>query len=140
MLSWRKIRRPSSPALAISARVRRWRSANSSRVKWSAIRRLLMRAHLRYVPFNGRAPTSSSLGHASEYLPLPGKQRLDPIDNRTHAGGAAQIPVDDDPVFGCDFEDRRSQPLEQRMAVADIAGQYPAAGTGADCLQMHQHR
>src|SRR5580693_10172636 len=37
MLSWRKIRRPSSPALAISARVRRWRSANSSRVKWSAI-------------------------------------------------------------------------------------------------------
>src|SRR5271155_2802214 len=38
MLSWRKIRRPSSLALAISARVRRWRSANSRRVKWSAIR------------------------------------------------------------------------------------------------------
>jgi hypothetical protein len=26
------------------------------------------------------------------------------------------------------------------MAVADIAGQYAAAGTGADCFQMHKHR
>src|SRR5271155_6129606 len=37
MLSWRKIRRPSSPALAISAQAHLRRAANSSRVKWSAI-------------------------------------------------------------------------------------------------------
>ncbi len=59
------------------------------------------------------ATTSSSLEDASEYVPLLGKQRLDPIDDRAHAGGAAQITVDDDPVFGGDFGDRRSQPLEQ---------------------------
>jgi hypothetical protein len=38
---------------------------------------------------DGHAPTSSSLGDASEYVPLLGKQRLDPIDYRAHAGGAA---------------------------------------------------
>ena len=89
---------------------------------------------------NGQAPTSSSLWDAGEYVPLLGKQRLDPIDYRAHAGGAAQITVDDDPVFRRDFGDRRGQPLEQRMAVADIAGQYAAAGTGADRFQMHEHR
>src|SRR5712692_1333813 len=88
----------------------------------------------------GHAPTSSSLGDASEYVPLLGKLRLDPIDYRAHAGGAAQITVDDDPVFGGDLGDRRSEPLEQGMAVADIAGQYAAAGTGADRFQMHEHR
>jgi hypothetical protein len=64
-------------------------------------------------------PTPSSLGGASKHVPLLGKQRLHPIDYRAHAGGAAQITVDDDPVFGGDFGDRRSQPLEQGMAVAD---------------------
>jgi hypothetical protein len=34
----------------------------------------------------------------------------------------------------------RGQPLEQGMAVADIAGQCAAAGTGADRFQMHKHR
>ena len=38
---------------------------------------------------NGDAPTSSSLGDASEDVPLLGKQRLDPIDYRAHTGGAA---------------------------------------------------
>jgi hypothetical protein len=37
----------------------------------------------------GHAPTSSSLGAASEYVPLLGKERLEPIDYRAHAGGAA---------------------------------------------------
>src|SRR5690349_9812197 len=37
MLSWRKIRRPSKPWRVISARVLRWRSANSARVKCKAI-------------------------------------------------------------------------------------------------------
>ena len=49
---------------------------------------------------NDHTPTSSSLGDAGEYVPLLDKQRLDPIDYRAHAGGAAQIAVDDDPVFG----------------------------------------
>jgi hypothetical protein len=30
--------------------------------------------------------------------------------------------MDDDPVFGRDFGDRRREPLEQGMAVVDIAG------------------
>jgi hypothetical protein len=42
-----------------------------------------------------------------ERVPLLGKQSLHPIDYRTHAGGAAQIAVDNDPVFGRDFGDRR---------------------------------
>jgi len=31
------------------------------------------------------------LGDAGEYVPLLGKERLDPIDYRAQAGGAAQI-------------------------------------------------
>ncbi len=74
------------------------------------------------------------LGGTGEQVPLLGKQRLHPIDHRTHTGGAAQVTVDDDPVFGRQFGDRRGQPLEQGMAVADIAGQYAAAGAGAGWL------
>ena len=85
-------------------------------------------------------PNGFSSDDASEYVPLLGKQRLHPIDYRTHTGRAAQIAVDDDPVLGGDFGDRWCQPLEQRMAVAVIAGQYAAAGTGADRFLMHQHR
>jgi hypothetical protein len=48
-----------------------------------------------------------ALGGTGEYVALLGKQRLDPIDYRAHAGGAAQITVDDDPVFSRDFGDRR---------------------------------
>ncbi len=59
---------------------------------------------------------------AGKHVPLLGKQRLHPIDDRAHAGGAAQIAVDDDPVFGGDLRDWRRQPLKQGMAVADIAG------------------
>src|ERR1700720_15643 len=80
---------------------------------------------------NRRTSTSSSLGDASEYVPPLGKQCLDPIDYRAHAGGAAQITVDDDPVFGRESGDRRRQPLKQGMVVADITGQYAAGGTGA---------
>ena len=59
-----------------------------------------------------RQPLHGSLGMrtfliAGKQVPLLGKQRLDPIDYRAHAGGTAQITVDDDPVFGRDFEDRR---------------------------------
>jgi hypothetical protein len=38
-----------------------------------------------------------SLSGVSEDVPLLGKQRFQPIDYRSHAGGAAQITVDDDP-------------------------------------------
>jgi hypothetical protein len=72
---------------------------------------------------DGRRVFGSSLGDASEYVPVLGKYRLYPIDYRAHAGGTAQITVHDDPVFGGDFGDRRRQPLEQGMAVANIAGQ-----------------
>ena len=75
-----------------------------------------------------------------DYVPLLGKQHLEPIDYRAHAGGTAQIAVDVDPVFGRDFGDRRGQPFEERIAVADITGQYAAAGAGADCFQMHNDR
>ena len=91
-----------------------------------------------------QSPRDDSAGSrsddAGEYVAVLGKQRLDPVDHRADAGGAAQITVDDDPVFSGDFGDRRGQPLEQRMAVADIAGEYAAAGAGADRFQMHKHR
>jgi hypothetical protein len=73
------------------------------------------------------------LDDASQHVPLRGEQRLHPVDYRAHAGGAAQITADDDP--GLDFGDRWRQPLEQRMAVADIARQHASAGTDADCFQ-----
>src|SRR6516162_9911209 len=82
-------------------------------------------------PRRGGSNDSRS-GDTGEYFPLFGKQRLDPVDDRAHAGGAAQVTMNDDPVFGGNFGDRRCQPFEQGMAVADIAGQYPAAGAGAD--------
>jgi transposase InsO family protein len=56
-----------------------------------------------------------SLCDPSEHLPLLGKQSLHPIDHCAHAGGAAQIAVNDDPVFGRDFGDRWGQPLEQNF-------------------------
>src|SRR6266702_1253544 len=95
---------------------------------------------LAHPPASGLKFEQEALGDASDYVPLLGKKRLDPTDYRSHAGGAAQITVDDDPVFGGDFGDRRGQPFEERMAVADITGQYAAAGTGADRFQMHEHR
>src|SRR6516225_6731545 len=94
----------------------------------------------RCIEFSKKGTARGTLPIAGKNVPLLGKQRLHPIDYRAYAGGAAQITVNDDPVFGCDFGDRRSQPLEQRLAVADIAGQYAAAGTGADRFQMHKHR
>jgi GNAT superfamily N-acetyltransferase len=54
--------------------------------------------------------------------PTARQQPLHPIDYCAHAGGAAQIAVNDDPVLGHDFGDRWGQPLEQRMAVADSDG------------------
>jgi len=91
-----------------------------------------------------RLPTDDSAnsrsGDAGEYLPLLGEQRLDPVDDRAHAGGAAQIAVDDHPIGGGEFRDRRGQPLQEGMAVADIAGDYAAAGAGADRFHMHQQR
>jgi hypothetical protein len=42
-------------------------------------------------------------GCTGEYVPLLATQRLDPIDYRAHPGGATQITMDDDPVFGGDF-------------------------------------
>jgi hypothetical protein len=52
----------------------------------------------------GRRFGPSRSDNAGEYVPLLGKQCLDPVDYRAHAGGAAQIAVDDNPVFGRDFE------------------------------------
>src|SRR5437763_1746252 len=62
------------------------------------------------------------------------------VDDSAHAGGAAQVAVDNHPISGGKLGDRRRQPLEERMAVADIARDDAAAGTGADCLDMHQQR
>src|SRR5580704_18494543 len=59
---------------------------------------------------------------AGKHVALLGKQRLHPIDDRAHAGGAAQVAMDDDPVVGRNLADWRHQPLEQGMAIADIAG------------------
>jgi hypothetical protein len=63
----------------------------------------------------------ADLHDTGEHVALLGKHRLHPIDRRAYAGCAAQIAVDYDPVFGGQFGDRRGQPLEQRMPVADIA-------------------
>jgi hypothetical protein len=87
-----------------------------------------------------RRELGSRSGDAGRHVWLLGKQRLDPIDDRAHAGGAAQITVDDNPLFGREFGDRWRQPPEQGMAVADTAEQYAATGTGADRFQMHQQR
>jgi len=57
-------------------------------------------------------------GDAGEHVALLVEQRLHPIDCRAHAGGAAQITVDEDPVLGGDFGDRRGPPFEEGMAVA----------------------
>jgi len=62
------------------------------------------------------------------------------LDYPAHASGAAQIAVDDDPVFGHDFGDQRSQSFEQGRAVANVAGQHAATGAGVDRFQMHEHR
>lgn len=70
---------------------------------------------------------------------LLGKQRFHPVDSRRHACCTTEITVNDDPVFGGDFRDRRGEPFEERMAVADVARQHAAPGTGADRLLMHQH-
>src|SRR5262245_7247466 len=80
--------------------------------------RRTVRADLWYWP-SCIATRSSSRG-AGEHVSLFGKQCLDPIDDRAHARRAPQIAVDDDPVFGRDFRNRRGQPLEQGMTVADI--------------------
>ena len=84
-----------------------------------------------------------SLSGTSEYVPLLGKQRLDPIDYRARTGRAAQIAVNDDPIFGRDFLYRRRQPLEQRMAVADIAGSTPRpvpARIASKCISIDEAR
>jgi hypothetical protein len=80
------------------------------------------------------------LGGTGDHFPLLGERLSHPVYHRTHARGAAQIRMNDDPVFGSEFGDPRGQPLEQRMPVADIARQRAAAGTGADRFQMHEHR
>ena len=65
---------------------------------------------------------ASLLADAGERVTVLVEELPDPRDHRPHTGGPAQIAMDDDPVFGRDFGDRRCQPLEQRMAVADVAG------------------
>ena len=77
-------------------------------------------------------------------VPLLGERLSHPAYHRAHARGAAQIAVNDDPVFGGEFGDPRGLPLEQRMPVADIARQYAAAGTGAriasKCMSIDEAR
>src|SRR5262245_29819974 len=80
------------------------------------------------------------LAVAGQHVALLGEHRLHPVDGRAHARRAAQVAVHDDPVVGGDLRDGRRQPLEQGMAVADIARQHAAAGAGTNRLQMHEHR
>src|SRR5205823_14966950 len=88
----------------------------------------------------GRRCPLADLHDAGDNVLLLGKEHLDPINYSAHAGRAAQITVDNDPVFGSDFWDRWGQSFKQRMAVSHITGQHAAPSTGADRLQMHQHR
>src|SRR6202040_1810428 len=83
---------------------------------------------------------NADLHDAGDNVSLLGKEHLDPINYSAHAGRAAQITVDNDPVFGSDFWDRWGQSFKQRMAVSHITGQHAAPSAGADRLQMHQHR
>ena len=45
----------------------------------------------RCIEFSKRGAAHGALPIAGKHVPLLGKQRLDPIDYRAHAGGAAQI-------------------------------------------------
>src|SRR6516162_3519447 len=86
MLSWRKIKRPSSPALAIRAQARLRRAANSSRVKWSAIRRLLS---------SRISALSNPLQRLNEFVDLglgPGVAVVPEIEERVPV---ARHPIDD---------------------------------------------
>src|SRR6202023_1240945 len=77
------------------------------------------------------------LGGTGDQFPLLGERLSHPVYHRTHARGAAQIRMNDDPVFGSEFKNPRGQPLEQRMAVADIARQRAArVPAAARCLAM----
>jgi hypothetical protein len=67
----------------------------------------------RCIEFSKRGAARGALPIAGKDVPLLGKQRLDPIDYRAHAGGAAKITVDNDPVFGRDFGVRRSRSVGQ---------------------------
>src|SRR6266566_5821702 len=73
---------------------------------------------------------NADLHDAGDNVSLLGKEHLDPINYSAHAGRAAQITVDNDPVFGSDFWDRRGQSFKQRMAVSHITGQHAAPSTG----------
>src|SRR5438045_7014834 len=69
----------------------------------------------RPLPFAGRHNTRDHIALFGEYPPHP-------IDDGTHAGGAAYIAMNDHPVRGGEVGDWRGQPFEEGMAVADITG------------------
>jgi hypothetical protein len=50
-------------------------------------------------PPDENADLRHSLASPGDHVPLLGKQCLYPIDHCAHAGGAAQVTVDDDPVL-----------------------------------------
>ncbi len=77
---------------------------------------------------------NADLHYADDNVSLLGKEQLDPINYSAHAGRAARITVDNDPVFGSDFWDRWGQSFKQRMAVSHITGQHAAPCTGSDRL------
>src|SRR5918993_1683578 len=81
-----------------------------------------------------------ALGIPGDHVALLGERPSYPVDRRAHARGAPQIAMDDDPVGRGKLGNRRGQPLEDRMGVADIARQHAAAGSGADGFRVHQQR
>jgi hypothetical protein len=81
-------------------------------------------------------PERPSLGGTCDHFPLLGEHLSYPVHHRAHASGATQIAMNDDPILGREFGDWRGQPLEQGMAVADIARQRSAPGSRADRFQM----
>src|SRR6266403_5987990 len=66
----------------------------------------------RPMPFACRHNTRDHIALFGEYPPHP-------IDDGTHAGGAAYVAMNDHPVRGGEVGDWRGQPFEEGMAVAD---------------------
>ena len=94
-------------------------------------------------PRGGKCCLNADLHDARDNVSLLGKERLDPINYSADAGGAAQITVDNDPVFGSDFWDRWGQSFKQRMAVSHITGSTPRpvpARIASKCISIDDAR
>src|SRR4051812_43190720 len=64
-------------------------------------------------------PLFMPLTNTGEVVAFASEKGLDPIHNGSHARGAPQVSMDDEPIFAGGFGYRRGDTFEQRVFVRD---------------------